>query len=109
MHVPLVTKYGIPRGAECDILVETCLQQDIFGLHLHDVLQTQLEIDKALQEDPNVYEYDDIYDKLQAEKVSTNVKEANRKDKKVRHHETVTLQTLYGDHAVHTQGYSPRK
>ena len=73
------------------------------------MLQTQLEIDKALQEDPNVYEYDDIYDKLQAEKVSTNVKEANRKDKKVRHHEMVTLPILYGDHAVHTQGYSPRK
>lgn len=47
------------------------------------MFQTQLEIDKALQEDPSVYEYDNIYDNIQAEKVNTNVKEAHKKDKKV--------------------------
>ena len=55
------------------------------------MLQTQLEIDKALQEDPSVYEYDNIYDDIQAKKVSSSVKEANKKDKKVRPDVTLTF------------------
>ena len=45
--------------------------------------QTQLEIDKALQEDPNVYEYDNIYDDIKANKIEKDVKEKNKQDKKV--------------------------
>jgi coiled-coil domain-containing protein 55 len=45
--------------------------------------QTQLEIDKALQEDPNIYEYDDIYDDIKDVKVKTDVKEKNKQDRKV--------------------------
>ncbi|KAL8604613.1 hypothetical protein ACOMHN_013393 [Nucella lapillus] len=44
--------------------------------------QTQLEIDKALQDDPSVYEYDSIYDNIQAQKVTTDVKEVHKVDKK---------------------------
>nr|KAG5700393.1 hypothetical protein BaRGS_029645 [Batillaria attramentaria] len=44
--------------------------------------QTQLDIDKALQEDPSVYEYDNIYDDIQAKKITTDTKEAHKVDKK---------------------------
>ncbi|XP_005092166.1 nuclear speckle splicing regulatory protein 1 [Aplysia californica] len=37
--------------------------------------QTQMDIDKALQEDPSVYEYDEIYDDMQAQKPKVGAKE----------------------------------
>ena len=45
--------------------------------------QTQLEIERALAEDPSVFEYDNVYEDLQAEKVAKDVKVANKADKKV--------------------------
>lgn len=44
--------------------------------------QTQLEIDKALNDDPNVYEYDNIYDEIHTEKLKTDVRLKNQADKK---------------------------
>ena len=52
---------------------------------LHWFLQTQLEIDKALEADPTVYEYDSIYDTMQekkAQQVSANSSKA-KVDRKV--------------------------
>lgn len=43
--------------------------------------QTQIEIQKALKEDPTVYEYDTIYDEMEEKKKAANVK-APEKDKK---------------------------
>lgn len=47
-------------------------------------VQTQLEIDKAILQDPTVYEYDAVYDNIQAEKIKSDVKEKNKQDRKVR-------------------------
>ncbi|CAL1543027.1 unnamed protein product [Lymnaea stagnalis] len=47
--------------------------------------QTQMDIDKALQEDPNIYEYDAIYDKLQANKPHVGLKEKSTMEKKPRY------------------------
>lgn len=47
-------------------------------------VQTQLEIDKANLQDPTVYEYDAVYDNIQAEKIKSDVKEKNKQDRKVR-------------------------
>ncbi|PVD31391.1 hypothetical protein C0Q70_06803 [Pomacea canaliculata] len=44
--------------------------------------QTQLEIDKAILQDPTVYEYDAVYDNIQAEKIKSDVKEKNKQDRK---------------------------
>ncbi|XP_059145270.1 nuclear speckle splicing regulatory protein 1-like [Physella acuta] len=44
--------------------------------------QTQMDIDKALQEDPTVYEYDSIYDDLQAKKPQVGAKEKSSVDRK---------------------------
>lgn len=49
------------------------------------LLQTQLEIDRALESDPTVYEYDSIYDTMQekkAQQVSATSSKA-KVDKKV--------------------------
>ncbi|KAK6968657.1 nuclear speckle splicing regulatory protein 1 [Biomphalaria glabrata] len=47
--------------------------------------QTQMDIDKALQEDPTVYEYDSIYDDLQATKPQVGAKEKSSAEKKPRY------------------------
>ncbi|XP_052832908.1 nuclear speckle splicing regulatory protein 1 [Octopus bimaculoides] len=44
--------------------------------------QAQLEIDKALQDDPSVYEYDKIYDDIQSEKIKTDLLLKTKADKK---------------------------
>ena len=44
--------------------------------------QTQIEIQKALKEDPTVYEYDAVYDKMEENKKAANVKDPE-KDRKV--------------------------
>ncbi|XP_061196921.1 nuclear speckle splicing regulatory protein 1-like [Saccostrea echinata] len=44
--------------------------------------QTQLEIDKALEADPTVYEYDSIYDDLQATKEEKDLAVKQKKDRK---------------------------
>ncbi|XP_062567664.1 nuclear speckle splicing regulatory protein 1-like [Saccostrea cucullata] len=44
--------------------------------------QTQLEIDKALEADPTVYEYDSIYDDLQATKEEKDSAVKQKKDRK---------------------------
>jgi hypothetical protein len=52
---------------------------------IHFLLQTQLEIDRALEADPTVYEYDSIYDTMQekkAQQVSATSSKA-KVDKKV--------------------------
>lgn len=43
--------------------------------------QTQIEIQKALKEDPTVYEYDAVYDKMEENKKAANVKDPE-KDRK---------------------------
>lgn len=43
--------------------------------------QTQLEIEKALNEDPNVFEYDNIYDKLEEQKAKLNPKKNQTESK----------------------------
>ena len=50
-----------------------------FILHL----QTQLEIQRALEEDPTVYEYDSIYDEMDKKKKETVIakKEKNKEQK----------------------------
>jgi len=40
--------------------------------------QTQMDIDKALQENPDIYEYDNIYDDMQASKPKVGVKEKEK-------------------------------
>jgi coiled-coil domain-containing protein 55 len=44
--------------------------------------QTQIEIEKAISEDPNVYEYDSIYDKLEADKIKLDPKLKQREESK---------------------------
>ncbi|KAK3745199.1 hypothetical protein RRG08_012383 [Elysia crispata] len=46
--------------------------------------QTQMDIDKALQEDPSIYEYDEVYDKMQASKpqVGFVAKDKGKPDRK---------------------------
>jgi hypothetical protein len=39
--------------------------------------QTQIELEKAISEDANIFEYDSIYDKLESEKVKMNPKLKN--------------------------------
>ena len=48
-----------------------------------DVLQTQLEIDKALEADPTVYDYDNIYDSMKAQVEEKNAAIKQKADKKV--------------------------
>ncbi len=45
--------------------------------------QTQIELEKAISEDANIFEYDSIYDKLESEKVKMNPK-LNNESKEVR-------------------------
>lgn len=52
--------------------------------------QTQIEIQKALQEDPTVYEYDAVYDEMEEKKKAANVK-APEKDRKVPAHVGVNI------------------
>jgi len=54
----------------------------MFTYSFHDILQTQIEIEKALKEDPSVYEYDNIYDEM-TEKKKAAVPKLTEKDKKV--------------------------
>ena len=44
--------------------------------------KTQIEIQKALREDPTVYEYDAVYDEMKEKKKAANVK-VPEKDRKV--------------------------
>jgi len=46
-------------------------------------LQTRLEMQKALQEDSTVYEYDNVYDDIQKERLESNKKLLGGTDKKV--------------------------
>ena len=46
--------------------------------------QTQLEIEKAMAEDPTVYEYDSIYDDMEDKKRQKDIKKANLKNREVR-------------------------
>lgn len=45
-------------------------------------IQTQIEIQKALKDDPTVYEYDAVYDEMEEKKKAVNVK-VPEKDRKV--------------------------
>ncbi len=47
------------------------------------VRQTQLEIEKAIAEDPSVYEYDSIYDDMQETKKQTDLSVKNKEKGKV--------------------------
>ncbi|KAK6184002.1 hypothetical protein SNE40_006553 [Patella caerulea] len=47
--------------------------------------QTQIAIDKALSEDPSVYEYDSLYDDMQAEKNKKTAKPEKKQDKRPRY------------------------
>ena len=40
--------------------------------------ESQINIEKALEEDPNVFEYDSIYDKLEEEKKKSDPKAKNQ-------------------------------
>ena len=63
--------------------------------HHHDILysdhlclacmriQTRDAIDKAIEEDPSIFEYDTIYDDLTAKKRQTDQKVQNQVDRKV--------------------------
>ena len=44
--------------------------------------QTQIEIQKALKDDPTVYEYDAVYDEMEEKKKAVNMK-VPEKDRKV--------------------------
>ncbi len=44
--------------------------------------ETQLEIEKALSVDPSVFEYDEIYDKLEEEKAKLNPKLKSQNESK---------------------------
>ena len=44
--------------------------------------ETQIEIEKALSEDPNVFEYDEIYDKMESQKAKLDPKQKNQADSK---------------------------
>ncbi|XP_050411385.1 nuclear speckle splicing regulatory protein 1 [Patella vulgata] len=47
--------------------------------------QTQIAIDKALSEDPSVYEYDSLYDDMQAEKNKKTANPEKKQDKKAKY------------------------
>jgi len=49
----------------------------------HVILQVQLEMEKAIADDPTVYEYDSIYDNLQATKASNDNRIESKGDRKV--------------------------
>lgn len=42
-----------------------------------------MDIEKALQEDPNAFAYDEVYDKVQAEKIEKDAAEKANVDRKV--------------------------
>ncbi len=44
--------------------------------------QTQLEIEKALKEDKNIFEYDEIYDKMEQDKAKLDPKVKNKNESK---------------------------
>lgn len=44
--------------------------------------QTQLEIEKALKEDKNIFEYDEIYDKMEEVKAKLDPKAKNKNESK---------------------------
>ncbi len=44
--------------------------------------ETQIEIEKALSENPNVFEYDEIYDELEAQKAKIDPKAKNQNESK---------------------------
>jgi coiled-coil domain-containing protein 55 len=44
--------------------------------------ETQIEIEKALKENPNVFEYDEIYDELEAQKAKLDPKSKNQNETK---------------------------
>ncbi len=43
--------------------------------------QTQLEIEKALSQDPNVFEYDNVYDEMETQKAKLNPKKNQNESK----------------------------
>lgn len=47
-------------------------------------VQVQMEMEKAIAVDPTVYEYDNIYDDLQAKKSMTDKRVASDVERKVR-------------------------
>ena len=47
------------------------------------IIQTRDAIDKAIEEDPSIFEYDAIYDDLTAKKRQTDQKVQNQVDRKV--------------------------
>ena len=47
--------------------------------------QTQIDIEKALGEDPNIFEYDNIYDKLEQEKSKLDPKLKTKNESKEVH------------------------
>lgn len=44
--------------------------------------QTQIDIEKALNEDPNVFEYDNVYDDMEKEKLKADIKEKSKNQSK---------------------------
>lgn len=52
-------------------------------LLLYIPLQTRLEMQKALEENSTVYEYDSVYDDIQKERLESNKKLLGGADKKV--------------------------
>lgn len=54
-----------------------------FRLPLSFFLKTRLEMQKALEQDSTVYDYDAVYDDIQKQRLETNKKILGGTDKKV--------------------------
>lgn len=54
----------------------------VLDYQCHVTVQTQIEIQKALKEDPTVYEYDAVYEEMEEKKKAASFK-VPKKDKKV--------------------------
>jgi len=44
--------------------------------------QTQIEIEKALSEDPSIFEYDSVYDEMEKDKINTEISKKSKTDSK---------------------------
>jgi hypothetical protein len=47
-------------------------------------IQAQMEIEKALEQDPNAFDYDAVYDEMQSEKAEKVSQLSKKDDKKVK-------------------------
>lgn len=66
----------------CALSYQMFLPNFVFSFHL----KTRLEMQKALEEDSSVYDYDAVYDEIQKQRLEANKKVLGGTDKRVTSH-----------------------